>query len=136
MNETSPQPPPEGSKTRSSERSRRSSRTVSHRHISRSQVRLFKLRLIVAVLSIIVIVLAVGWWLTTVHLAELSDKYYREQASIRKEENNLEALTARISSLEQQNAALVLGLIPGLQVLEYDKTLKLTGSICAISVLH
>ncbi len=116
---------PEQIKHRSSSSGSHSRSHSSRRHSSRSRRKILKLRITVGVLLVLIVGLSIGWFLTSVKLADMRGKYYKDQASVRKGAGSTQVLEARIADLEAQNASLVVGQIPGLALLEYDKTLQI-----------
>lgn len=102
--------------------SRRYSGRSSH---SRSIGKIFKLRIIVAVLSVVLLITTFGWITASVKLAATEDQFHQYQISSRQEISESQNRSAEIDRLKAEKEILVRGVIPGLRLLEFDSTITI-----------
>lgn len=105
--------------------SRRYSSRSSH---SRSVRKIFKLRIILVVLSVALLITTFGWIATGMKLIVVEDQFHQYQLRSSEELANSENRTAEIERLRKEKEILVKGIIPGLQLLEFDSTINIDHS--------
>jgi len=102
--------------------SRRYSSRSSH---SRSARKIFKLKIVVVVLSVALLIAIFGWIAMSVKLAGVEEQFQQYQLSSRQAISASENQTAEVERLRTENETLVKGVIPGLRLLEFDSTITL-----------
>jgi hypothetical protein len=103
--------------------SRESRRYSSRSSNSRSVKKIFKLKIIVAVLSVALMVTAFGWIAISMKLAGVEEQFQQFRISSHQEISDSENRVAEIERLKAEKEILVKGFIPGLSPLEFDSTI-------------
>jgi len=103
----------------------RESRRYSRRgSSSRSSKKIFRLRILVAVLSVVLVVAILGWIVASMKLAGIREQFSQYQLNSRQEISNKENRQAEIDLLNKEKELLLKGVIPGLRSLEFDSTIN------------
>ena len=92
---------------------------------SRSIEKIFRLRVIIAVLSVALLVTTFGWIAASAKLAATEERFLQYQLSSRQEISESQHLTAEVERLKSEKEILVKGVIPGLRLLEFDSTITI-----------
>jgi len=92
---------------------------------SRSARKIFKLRIIVAVLSVALLVTTIGWIAAGMKLAAIEEQFHQYQLSSRQEIAAGKNQVAEVERLKAEQEALVKGIIPGLRILDFDATVSI-----------